>query len=374
MRHCFVRCIFVRRCFLLSSISSEFTNVLNNVTRIKHDDADGPQKMSGVVLYSITRSTEEDTQDFGQGILSNLSSDLSFMQKWICPSTNGFVLQVGCSDFNLAHSFLERFWPGFSILYSYPDPGKLVLFCKTQWYVELWQIVAKEKGWTFLYVLNAAAGNTVGCPEGNVSYELSKFWTPLRITSSRVDKNLDSTSQKLWLRDTVLRNLGIFRQADGQINVTLYTREDAQHRRIEGDVAVIVNLFKDWKPSPRLQVVKKMPADFISQVALFSQTDILIAPNGVWVPNVMFMKAAVILELHLFRVDSWLNQFGMTPDDCSVVTITGNFTHAGAPFRPGRIGGDGIIVIDNRLEEALRGPISAELADFGLTRYADGQG
>ena len=117
-----------------------------------------------------------------------------------------------------------------------------------------------------------------------------------------------------------------------------------------------------------------MPADFISQVALFSQTDILIAPNGGWIPFVMFMKAAVILELHLFRVDSWLNQFEMTPDDCSVVTITGNFTQAGAPFRPGRIGGDGIIVIDNRLEEALRGPISAALADFGLTRHADGQG
>ena len=60
-----------------------------------------------------------------------------------------------------------------------------------------------------------------------------------------------------------------------------------------------------------MNVVGSMPTAFHAQVSLFASAQLLVAPNGGWNPNALWMPSdACVVEAHQYVQDSWLG-FGL---------------------------------------------------------------
>jgi Glycosyltransferase 61 len=107
--------------------------------------------------------------------------------------------------------------------------------------------------------------------------------------------------------------------------IVIYTRDDSPWRQLK-HTEFITRLLDTNKFDVHIQ--QRMPVPFADQVELFSGAALLIAPNGGWAPNVLWMSdAACLLEIHLYHTDSWIKQFGLAslfrPEH--FVTVTGNY-------------------------------------------------
>jgi hypothetical protein len=108
--------------------------------------------------------------------------------------------------------------------------------------------------------------------------------------------------------------------------VVIYTRNESSFRQLHEPEA-LQNLFNDTLVN--ITVVSHMPRDFWDQVRLFASVDVLIAPNGRWSPNVIWMpQDACIVELHLYKIDSWIQMFGLHRrfQQGNFMTLTGDYS------------------------------------------------
>jgi hypothetical protein len=68
----------------------------------------------------------------------------------------------------------------------------------------------------------------------------------------------------------------------------------------------------------------------VDKSSFFSSVNLFIAPNGGWNPNVLWMRdEACLVELHLIKLDSWLQMFGL-----STLFKRGHFHNVTGDFRP----------------------------------------
>ena len=109
-----------------------------------------------------------------------------------------------------------------------------------------------------------------------------------------------------------------------------------------------------------IHIQTQMPYNFDDQVRLFSGAALLIAPNGGWKPNVLRMSdTACLLEIHLYKIDSWIEMFGLASlfEPRRFMTVSGNYhneTASPRTVRPHRKGGS------NEIQGALLGPDVAQ--------------
>ena len=91
--------------------------------------------------------------------------------------------------------------------------------------------------------------------------------------------------------------------------IVIYTRGDSQWRQLKH--VEFITAFLDSERY-EIHVQHIMPVSFVGQVELFNTAALLIAPNGGWAPNVLWMSdTACVLEIHLYRDDSWIDMFGL---------------------------------------------------------------
>jgi hypothetical protein len=118
----------------------------------------------------------------------------------------------------------------------------------------------------------------------------------------------------------------------------------------------LVDLFDDNRFE--VTVHTRIPASFWEQVAFFADIDLLIAPNGGWAPNVLWLPPeACLVEIHLYRLDSWIRMFGLESvlGPGRFLTVTGDYSDPNVARlnRRNRKGGDDDI-LSERLAPDLR--------------------
>ena len=133
---------------------------------------------------------------------------------------------------------------------------------------------------------------------------------------------------------------------DPREKVVIYTRQDSAWRQLQQ-----VNNVLDVIDQRQFQVtiLENMPKNFAAQVEIFAQADLFLAPNGGWAPNVLWMKdTACVVELHLYKTDSWIEMFGLKLlfRKDAFLTVTGDYKDPNLPRvdRPKRNGGDDAIL------------------------------
>jgi hypothetical protein len=145
--------------------------------------------------------------------------------------------------------------------------------------------------------------------------------------------------------------------------VVIYTRKDSKWRNVK-NASVLVDLFDDSRFE--VAVHPRIPASFWEQVAFFADIDLLIAPNGGWAPNVLWMPPeACMVEIHQYRLDSWIHMFGLERvlGPGRFLTLTGDYSDPNVKKlnRPGRNGGDDNISSE-RLAPDLRSALQKSAA------------
>ena len=142
--------------------------------------------------------------------------------------------------------------------------------------------------------------------------------------------------------------------------IIIYTRQDSIYRNLV-EVHELLGLFDLDKYS--ISVVHMMPTDFYAQVELLASADLLIAPTGGWAPNILWMSnEACLVELHLYKEDSWINKFGLVDlfEGGRFMTVTGDYSDPKAERikRSGRKGGGDDTILGSLVapdvENALR--------------------
>lgn len=139
--------------------------------------------------------------------------------------------------------------------------------------------------------------------------------------------------------------------------IIIFTREDTPWRQLKHVEFIIARLDTDHFS---VHIVHQMPESFNDQVELFNSAALLIAPNGGWAPNVLWMSdEACLMEIHLYRTDSWIRSFGLASlfETGNFMTVTGNYHDESASprvVRPHRRGGDDEIQGELVVEDLVR--------------------
>jgi hypothetical protein len=189
--------------------------------------------------------------------------------------------------------------------------------------------------------------------------ELSRIRNDLRTVALK-----DVTKYNLWSKVLEDANTTIKTEVDKEW-IVIYTREDGPTRQIH-DTKAIVDALDTERYAIHIQ--RFMPSNFLEQVAMFSMADLLIAPNGGWTPNVLWMKdTACLVELHLYNENSWLVLFGLSSlfqPAHHVQIVTGDYHNStiNGPrvILPNRNGGDdeiqGSMVIADVVKKLKQSP------------------
>ena len=146
--------------------------------------------------------------------------------------------------------------------------------------------------------------------------------------------------------------------------IVIYTREDTETRNIH-DTQKIIDAMDTDRYNVHIQ--RYMPRNFYEQVAMFGMADLMIAPNGGWTPNVLWMKdTACMVEIHLYDTNSWLVKHGLASlfQPTHVHILTGdyhNYTLYGPRLQlPNRHGGDdeiqGSMVVADIVQQLQQSP------------------
>eukprot|EP00435_Cladocopium_sp_Y103_P032841 s531_g8.t1 len=130
----------------------------------------------------------------------------------------------------------------------------------------------------------------------------------------------------------------------------IYTRRLSSWRRIQGPEELRPLFRKDLE----VEILDDMPKTLVAQARLFASKGLVLAPNGGWAPNVIWMPSdSCLIELHLYQLDSWVQRYLLYSTVGEVLLIVGDYRDPKKKriVRPKRIGGDDDFLALHQKEE-----------------------
>ena len=258
---------------------------------------------------------------------------------------------------NINHAFHEDLWSVLSHLRhaEYRNRATVVSWVSTPWLSDLLLSAAELYGWR---LLTPKTRSSWVCAEGpqarlllngrdaHLGYDrhmLPEIKAELRLHLLRHDPAL-------------LSGGGPHGENGARERVVIYSRLADSTTRQLLEAEAVAALFDAARFD--VSVVDSLPASLAAQASLFGSASLLVAPNGGWAPNVLWLpRHACLVEVHLYRTSSWIKMFGLAdtflPD--RLLLLTGEFHNESRPRlpqNPKRIGGDDPI-IGSRLKPAL---------------------
>ena len=269
---------------------------------------------------------------------------------------------------NINHDFHQNFFPLYwwMTLYGSSDTALLVdRRCSntSYWVDDLFWNVAHAHNWQ---VYNYTT---------DVRYCARKQLHILRSVGPCCDYSLKPKSLLHYAKGRIWRSVLGREQLSLQDHsrVLIYTRGKSSWRRIV-EPERLKPLFH---PRLDISIADDVPATLLEQARFFSSFGAVLAPNGGWSPNVLFMASdSCLIELHLYRRDSWVVDFGLGREIGEVLLITGDYHDPKKPRikRPARVGGDDDFLVtggkDNLFNDILRQMASSRICKQYL---ADGK-
>eukprot|EP00438_Fugacium_kawagutii_P022073 Skav225802 [mRNA] locus=scaffold5154:103755:107891:+ [translate_table: standard] len=216
---------------------------------------------------------------------------------------------------NTENDFHRTFWPFFwwTAVFEKSDFAILLdrssCFSSSFWLDELFWAVAKAKEWKVINMSNT----TNYCVTGELH-----LLRGLRQCCAYAlgPAALLRRGQQLFL-SAVLGAEAATIGADRHLNAVIYTRHDAETRRILEPEKLLPLFRKDREPGElNVKILDDMPTSLLAQARLFAATGLVLAPTGSWSPNVMFMPS-----------DAWPEEESCLVGDCQY--------HVGAEFERG---------------------------------------
>ncbi|CAE7904726.1 unnamed protein product, partial [Symbiodinium microadriaticum] len=254
---------------------------------------------------------------------------------------------------NINHDFHQNFWPLYwwMTLYGSSDTALLVdRRCSSNtsyWVDDLFWNVAHANNWR---VYNYTT---------DVRYCARKQLHILRSVGPCCDYSLKPKNLLHYAKGRIWRSVLGREQLSLQDHsrVLIYTRGKSSWRRIV-EPERLKPLFHTRL---EISIADDPPATLLEQARFFSSFGAVLAPNGGWSPNVLFMASdSCLIELHLYRRDSWVVDFGLGREIGEVLLITGDYHDPKKPRikRPARVGGDDDFLVtggkDNLFNDILR--------------------
>ncbi|CAJ1449572.1 unnamed protein product [Effrenium voratum] len=252
------------------------------------------------------------------------------------PHKHVALYQSRCAG-NINHDFHQNFWPLYWWTAVYDDAAILVdrkqdrpasdCAGANYWTDQIFWRVAKLKNWT---VYNFSR-ETHYCFTGQL--HVMESVGPCCDYALRPMPLLRLGKRDLW--SAVLQREPQVQDPGG--GVVLYTRGRSSWRRIR-DPQKLEPLFRG-----KVQILDDVPKTLVAQAQLFASAGLLLAPNGGWAPNAVFMGSdACLVELHQYKMDSWIVMFGLAKTLAEVLLVVGDYRDPKAQkiVRRGRVGGD----------------------------------
>lgn len=262
----------------------------------------------------------------------------------------GNVMSLFVNNDNINHALHDDLWTGLAWLdmlrqeMVIADNMNVIIHAdKSPWASEFLRLCNVTFNWRAQDFRTLSSPNNVTsltvCAQGGVMF-MNGF---LRKISEFGISRLKSMQKEL--RQVALQNVNghINSKEDGRKeHIVIYTRLDSDWRNLL-QVEDLVRLFDSDKYN--VSVVSSMPNDFYKQVKIFAEADLLIAPNGGWSPNVLWMHDdACLVEVHLYKTDSWIQMFGLHNvfKSSHFITVTGDYhdPNKARVRRKYRVGGD----------------------------------
>jgi hypothetical protein len=247
----------------------------------------------------------------------------------------GNVLALASQNSNINHAFHDDFW---SALSAYRCRNITVIYqVSSPWLEQLIHVAAKTYNWTIFQT----TADAVVCAS-----ETMYLNGHMRNLNYFDGDNVPAV--RMELRCMALKIFGIDSLKPKKKHVVIYTRMDSPYRQVK-NVEALIQLFD--KDKFEVMVQPKLPVSFWEQVELFAGISLFVAPNGGWSPNVLWLPDDVcVIELHLYREDSWIKMFGLEKvfAPAHFITVTGSYSDTTKPRlqRKNRIGGDDDIMGD----------------------------
>ena len=236
---------------------------------------------------------------------------------------------------NINHDFHQNFWPLYWWMTQHGQSNETALLVdracvnRSYWVDDLFWNVARARGWrAYNYT-------------GGIRYCARKQLHIMRSVGPCCDYSLKPKAllhrakKAIWL--AVLGHDRV--SLDDHSHVVIYSRGKSSWRRIVKPEQ-LTPLFHS-----RLKVTihDDVPATLVQQARFFSSAAAVLAPNGGWAPNALFMASdACLIELHLYKEDSWVVDYGLGHEIGEVLLIVGNYRDPTKQriIRRARVGGD----------------------------------
>ena len=275
----------------------------------------------------------------------------SFAESTVLQHNHVAFYFVRCAG-NINHDFHQNFWPLFWWMTRLRNDDAALLVerncdSKRHWGDDLLWSVARTQGWR---IYNYSKGVRY-CAHGQLHI--------MRSVGPCCDYSLKPKSFVHYGKGVIWAAvLGRSRLAlDEHTKVLIYSRANANYRRIIEPK----RLEPVFHPRLNVTVADDVPPTLLEQARFFSSFAVVLAPNGGWAPNVLFMASdACLIELHLYRRDSWAKDYGLGGEIGEILLITGDYHDPKKPIlhRRGRVGGDDDILVtggkDNLLNDVRR--------------------
>ncbi|CAJ1426664.1 unnamed protein product [Effrenium voratum] len=270
----------------------------------------------------------------------------------VLPHDRVAVVVARCQG-NINHDFHENFWLllWWATLYGDSDFAILVdrenerpgaaCFNASHWTDDLFFSVARHLSWK---VYRRASGVRY-CAAGRL-HPIASLRHELRPRQL-----LPYAKQLIWL--SVLHRP----PAETADRILIYSRGRSSWRRIR-DPERLRELFHQRFA---VEIRADVPRLLVEQARLFADASLVLAPNGGWAPNVIFMPTrSCLVELHLYKADSWVARYGLSRAIGELLQVVGDYhdPQKAKVIRPKRIGGDDEILVtggkDNLFKDVLR--------------------
>ncbi|KAL3930993.1 MAG: hypothetical protein SGBAC_011517 [Bacillariaceae sp.] len=235
----------------------------------------------------------------------------------------GDTLGIYTGQTNINHALHDDLWSGLVWAHQLKKDKRefsVVLHATNPWAEQFLSLFDRTFDLNALVLPSGEPGNATICAESHMYLNgfMRKIFsiTPSQVLEIRND-----------MRKAAVSNFpkGILDNQRRKKQVVIYTRKDSLWRQIE-ELEPILDLFDG--ETVNVSIVPSLPSKFYDQVQLFSSSDLLVAPNGGWSPNVLWMKDdACLTELHFEKEDSWIKMFGLSNifEKGHFATVTGNF-------------------------------------------------
>ena len=254
-------------------------------------------------------------------------------------TVNGTLIFMHDKRLHIVNAFHHTLWNVLAYG-SMPDHKDLTIAYKIEilpWIEHVVLLAADVYGWNVINMINHTSSNS--------SIAANNGW--LCADNNNDNSNVMIVGEGNSLRDYAfselprIRNELRARAVESMLQpqnatavreqIVIYTRQNMTSRVI-CNVEILVDLFPEDLFDIRL--VHCLPSLVEDQITLFATADLLIAPSGVWAPNVLWMKdGACMVELKQYRLNSWLRRYGMESlfERGHLITLTDNYFNKSEP-------------------------------------------